>query len=83
MKSGVIPALLQLCDDINYNDWEISRNAALAISIASYEDSNQRDMLGTFEFELVNWSINMTLFVKILRNVFARYFNYVRMVTMK
>lgn len=45
MKDGVIPALLQLCLRDGSIDWEISRNASLAISVASYEPHNHHDMI--------------------------------------
>ena len=44
VKDGVIPDLLELCIKDGDVDWEISRNAALAISMASYELSNHKDM---------------------------------------
>ena len=47
VKDGVIPALLEMCLRDGAIDWEISRNAALAISIASYEPSNHQDMAHT------------------------------------
>lgn len=42
---SVIPALLDMCLKDGDADWEISRNAALAISIASYEQQNHNDMI--------------------------------------
>ncbi|KAJ1435312.1 armadillo-type protein [Ochromonadaceae sp. CCMP2298] len=44
IRDGVIPALLQIALKDGKVDWEISRNAALAISIASYEPHNQLEM---------------------------------------
>lgn len=44
MKDGIIPSLLQLCVRDGDVDWEIARNAALAISIASFEPQNHYDM---------------------------------------
>jgi hypothetical protein len=43
MRDGVVPSLLQLAVK-DGDDWEIAKNAALAISIASYEMSNHNDM---------------------------------------
>ena len=43
--SSVIPALLDMCLKDGDADWEICRNAALAISIASYEQQNHSDMI--------------------------------------
>eukprot|EP01038_Epipyxis_sp_PR26KG_P008951 gene8951-12071_t len=45
IKDGVIPALLEMCLKDASDDWEIARNASLAISIASYEISNHHDMV--------------------------------------
>ncbi len=45
IKDGVLISLLELCVNDGGIDWEISRNAALAISIASYEKSNHADMV--------------------------------------
>jgi hypothetical protein len=45
IKDGVLPALLEMCVTDGGIDWEISRNAALAIAIASYEPSNHHDMI--------------------------------------
>lgn len=42
---SVIPALLDMCLKDGDADWEICRNAALAISIASYEQQNHSDMI--------------------------------------
>ena len=44
VKDGIIPALLELCLRDGDVDWEIARNAALAISIASFEPQNHYDM---------------------------------------
>eukprot|EP01036_Dinobryon_divergens_P044388 gene44388-59232_t len=44
MKDGVIPSLLELCDRDGALDWEIVRNAALALSVASYAEQNRLDM---------------------------------------
>jgi hypothetical protein len=44
MKDGVINALMELCLRDGDVDWEIVRNAALAISIASFEPQNHYDM---------------------------------------
>ncbi|KAJ1433290.1 hypothetical protein B484DRAFT_478420 [Ochromonadaceae sp. CCMP2298] len=44
IRDGVIPSLLQMALKDGKVDWEISRNAALAISIASYEPSNHLEM---------------------------------------
>ena len=44
MKEGVIPTLLELCRDDGRIDWEIVRNAALALSIASFDPQNHYDM---------------------------------------
>ena len=44
MADGIIPALLELCLRDGDIDWEIARNAALAISIASFEPQNHYDM---------------------------------------
>lgn len=47
VESGVLLNLLELCvpDEFGNVDWEISRNAALAISYASYEKSNHYAMI--------------------------------------
>ena len=45
MHDGVIPTLITLCQDDGKIDWEIVRNASLAISVASYEVSNLNDMV--------------------------------------
>jgi predicted nucleic acid-binding Zn-ribbon protein len=45
IKDGVLISLLEICVSDGGVDWEISRNAALAISIASYEISNHYDMI--------------------------------------
>lgn len=45
IRDGVIPALLKLCDSDGDIDREIPRNAALAISVASYDSENHRDMI--------------------------------------
>jgi hypothetical protein len=44
IKDGVIPNLLHLSIQDGGADWEIARNAALAICIASYELQNHKDM---------------------------------------
>ena len=44
VRDGVIPSLLEMSLQDGAVDWEISRNAALAISIASYEPSNHHEM---------------------------------------
>ncbi len=44
MQDGVIPALLVLCETDGKVDWEIVRNAALALSVASYEQMNHYHM---------------------------------------
>lgn len=49
VRQGVIPALLELCLQDGGADWEIAKNAALAISIASYEMSNHFDMTNSQE----------------------------------
>jgi len=49
VRQGVIPALLELCLQDGGADWEIAKNAALAISIASYEMSNHYDMTNSQE----------------------------------
>ena len=43
VKDNVIPALLNMSLS-DGDDWEVARNAALAISIASYELQNHADM---------------------------------------
>lgn len=43
IKDGVIQSLLEICVQ-DSEDWEIARNAALAISVASFEMSNHYDM---------------------------------------
>lgn len=54
IKDGVIPALLQMSLTDGEHDWEIARNAALAISIASYEEKNHHDIISsTFCVELI------------------------------
>lgn len=45
VKDGVITALLELSLMYGASDWEVARNAALAISIASYEIQNHADMI--------------------------------------
>lgn len=45
VKDGVISDLLELCIKDGDIDWEISRNAALAVCMASYELSNHKDMV--------------------------------------
>lgn len=54
---GIIPSLLQLCTTDGEGDWEISRNAALAICIASYELQNHVDM--TNDPRCVNILVNL------------------------
>lgn len=49
MREGVIPALLSLAVNDGAGDWEIAKNAALAISVASYEMSNHEDMTNSQE----------------------------------
>ena len=45
-------------------DWEISRNAALAISIASYEQQNHSDMIHSpFCIEMI---VQMVLFCNLI-----------------
>lgn len=44
IQDGVIPALLTLCECDGSVDWEIVRNAALALSVASYEQMNHYHM---------------------------------------
>lgn len=44
VKDGVIQSLLELCIRDGKVDWEIARNAALAICVASYEVQNHIDM---------------------------------------
>lgn len=44
VRDGVLPSLLEMALKDGVVDWEISRNAALAISIASYEPSNHHEM---------------------------------------
>ncbi len=44
VKDGVIQSLLELCIKDGAVDWEIARNAALAICVASYEVQNHIDM---------------------------------------
>ena len=44
IQDGVIPALLTLCECDGKVDWEIVRNAALALSVASYEQMNHFHM---------------------------------------
>ena len=48
VREGIIPALLQLCLQ-DGDDWEVAKNAALAISIASYEMSNHAEMTNSQE----------------------------------
>lgn len=45
VKDGVIPTLVKICDEDGKIDWEIVRNAALAISVASFEASHLNDMI--------------------------------------
>jgi HEAT repeat protein len=47
VRDGVIPSLLEMSLKDGAVDWEISRNAALAISIASYEPSNHHEMMSS------------------------------------
>jgi hypothetical protein len=47
VRDGVIPSLLEMSLKDGVVDWEISRNAALAISIASYEPSNHSEMMNS------------------------------------
>ena len=44
VKDGVIPTLLQLCKDDGKIDWEIVRNAALALSISSFDPQNHHHL---------------------------------------
>lgn len=44
IRDGIIPSLLELCIKDGELDWEIARNAALAICVASYEIQNHSDM---------------------------------------
>jgi hypothetical protein len=44
MQDGIIPALLDICLQEGSSDWEVARNAALAICIASYEPMNHHEM---------------------------------------
>jgi hypothetical protein len=44
VEDGVIPTLVQVCQQDGKVDWEIVRNASLALSIASYEESNLLSM---------------------------------------
>lgn len=44
VQDGVIPALLVLCECDGKVDWEIVRNASLALSVASYEPMNHYHM---------------------------------------
>ena len=44
IRDGIIPSLLELCIKDGELDWEIARNAALAICVASYEIQNHADM---------------------------------------
>lgn len=48
MRDGVVPSLLALAVK-DGDDWEIAKNAALAISISSYEMSNHDDMTNSQE----------------------------------
>lgn len=45
MADGVIPTLVALCNEDGSVDWEIVRNASLAISVASYEPNNLLQMV--------------------------------------
>jgi hypothetical protein len=45
VRDGIIPALLHLALKDGAVDWEIARNGALALSIASYELQNHHDMI--------------------------------------
>lgn len=45
-RDGVIPALVRLCEVDGEVDWEIVRNASLALSVASYAEQNRLDMAG-------------------------------------
>ncbi len=49
MSDGIIPSLLQLAVKDGQDDWEIAKNAALAVSIASYEMTNHDDMTNSQE----------------------------------
>ncbi len=44
VKDSVIQELVKLCKKDGDNDWEIVRNAALALSVASFEEKNHMDM---------------------------------------
>ena len=50
IKDGVIGSLLHICMTDGSVDWEIARNAALAISIAAYEPQNHLDMINDSNF---------------------------------
>jgi hypothetical protein len=45
VASGALPALLELCLQFGSSDWEVARNCALAICIASYEPQNHKDLV--------------------------------------
>jgi len=45
MVDGIIPTLISLCNEDGKVDWEIVRNASLAISVASYEEANLNEMV--------------------------------------
>ena len=45
VKDGIIPSLLRIAVEDGNVDWEIARNAALALSIASYEIQNHADII--------------------------------------
>jgi hypothetical protein len=44
VEDGIIPTLVKVCRQDGKVDWEIVRNASLALSIASYEESNLLSM---------------------------------------
>ena len=49
MQDGIIGTLVYLCNNDGQVDWEIVRNASLAISVASYEERNLNDMVNSKE----------------------------------
>lgn len=49
MRDGIIGTLVKLCNNDGKIDWEIVRNASLAISVASYEERNLNDMVNSKE----------------------------------
>lgn len=47
VRDNVLTSLLEICLQDGAVDWEISRNAALAVSIASFEVANHHEMMSS------------------------------------